>query len=85
MICTLPDVLAKEIYETQGGTLAIYFCGVLESKLVSVLCLISESQKCMKHRAAPWPVSTLMNNLPRPPRFIAILFYMPALCLKICI
>ncbi len=54
MICTLPDVLAKEIYETQGGTLAIYFFGVLESKLVSVLCLISESQTCMKHRVVPW-------------------------------
>ncbi len=24
VICTLPDVLAKPIYETQGGTLAIF-------------------------------------------------------------
>ena len=52
VICTLPDVLTKAIYETQGGTLSISF--VLECKLVSVLYLISESQTCMKHRAAPW-------------------------------
>ena len=53
VICTLPDVLTKAIYETQGGTLSISF--VLECKLVSVLYLSSESQTCMKHRAAPWP------------------------------
>ncbi len=52
VICTLPDVLTTAIYETQGGTLSISF--VLECKLVSVLYLISESQTCMKHRAAPW-------------------------------
>ncbi len=44
---------------------------VLESKLVSVLCLISESQTCMKHRAVPWPfffsfgVKTSICTLPK--------------------